>query len=77
MTVDIPPDLQNFVQQIVASGRCKSEDEVVDQALRLFQQLETRRKQLSADIQEGIESETIPGDVAFQQLEQLAQEIAT
>jgi putative addiction module CopG family antidote len=62
MTVEIPPDLQQFVHQVIDAGGYKSEAEVVGQALRLLQQrqLEELRREIQPaldrlDRGEGIE----------------------
>jgi antitoxin ParD1/3/4 len=78
MTVDIPADLVPFVQGVIASGRYKSESDVVGEALRAFRELESRRGELRRDILEGINSgESIPGEQVFQHLRQRAAEIAS
>jgi putative addiction module CopG family antidote len=70
MSVDIPQDLVPFVQAVISSGRCRSETEVVGEALRLFQNFEQRRKTLQADIHEGMNSgEPILGDEVFDRVE--------
>jgi putative addiction module CopG family antidote len=77
MSVEIPHDLVPFVQAVISSGRCRTETEVVGEALRVFQELESRRKGLREDIREGMNSgESIPGDEVFERLEQRAAELA-
>ena len=56
MSVDIPSDLVPFVHSVIASGRCRSESEVVGEALRLLEVVERKREQLRADVLEGINS---------------------
>jgi len=48
-----PPDLEEFVQQALASGRYRSADEVVYDALRLLREREMRLEELRRDIQVG------------------------
>ena len=50
-----PPDLAQFVQTELASGRYKSEQELVLAAMRTFQEVETRRSALREHIQQGID----------------------
>jgi putative addiction module CopG family antidote len=77
MSVDIPQDLIPFVQAVISSGRCRSESEVVAEALRVFQDFEQRRKNLRDDILDGMNSgESIPGDEVFERLERRAAELA-
>ena len=78
MTVDIPADLLPFVQDVIASGRCMSESDVVGEALRLLRDMESRREELRRDVLEGINSgESIPGEEVFAKLRQRAAEIAS
>jgi putative addiction module CopG family antidote len=77
MSVDIPQDLVPFVQAVISSGRCRSESEVVGEALRVFQDIEQRRKTLRDDILEGMNSgDSVPGDEVFKRLDQRAAELA-
>jgi antitoxin ParD1/3/4 len=55
MTVEIPPDLQQFVDQIIGAGGYKSEAEVVGQALRLLQQRQRRIEELRREIQPALD----------------------
>jgi antitoxin ParD1/3/4 len=55
MTVEIPPDLQQFVHQAIDAGGYKSEAEVVGQALRLLQQREQRIDELRREIQPALD----------------------
>ena len=73
MTVDLPPEVQPIVDQAIANGRGENESDVVCQALRLYEQLEKRRDALRREIQEGVGSGgSIPGEIVFQELEELA-----
>jgi putative addiction module CopG family antidote len=77
MNIEIPRDLVPFVQSVISSGKCRTENEVVDEALRLFQDIEERRKTLRNDILEGVNSgESIPGEEVFARLERRAAELA-
>ena len=78
MSVEIPADLLPFVQDVIASGRCHSESDMVGEALRLLRDMESRREELQRDVLEGINSgESIPGDEVFARLRQRAAEIAS
>jgi antitoxin ParD1/3/4 len=55
MTVEIPPDLQQFVHQVIDNGSFKSETEVVGQALRLLQQRQQKIEELRQEIQVGLD----------------------
>lgn len=70
MSVTIPPELVPYVQKLIASGRCRNEEEVVQAALQLLQELDRRRSELQKDIQDGIDSgASIPGEEVFARLE--------
>ena len=55
MTVEIPPDLQQFVHQVIESGGYKSEAEVVGQALRLLQERQRRIEELRRKIEPALD----------------------
>ena len=55
MTVEIPPDLQQFVHQVIDAGSYKSEAEVVGQALRLLQERQRRIEELRREIQPALD----------------------
>ena len=55
MTVEIPPDLQQFVDQIIDAGGYKTEAEVVGQALRLLQERQRRIEELRREIQPALD----------------------
>ena len=55
MTVEIPPDLQQFVHQVIDAGGYKSEAEVVGQALRLLQERQRRIEELRREIQPALD----------------------
>jgi antitoxin ParD1/3/4 len=55
MTVEIPPDLQQFVHQVIDNGSFKSENEVVGQALRLLQQRQQKIEELRREIQPALD----------------------
>jgi putative addiction module CopG family antidote len=50
MTETFPPDLQQFVQQQVASGHYESEDEFLSQAVRFYRDSGIRLEQLRENI---------------------------
>jgi putative addiction module CopG family antidote len=77
MSIELPLDVQPIIQQAIASGRGADEVDVVRQALRLYAQVEQRRQSLRREIVKGIESgDSISGEVVFQELEQLANQLA-
>ena len=55
MTVEIPPDLQQFVHQVIDAGGYNSEAEVVGQALRLLQERQRRIEELRREIQPALD----------------------
>ena len=55
MSVDIPTDLQPFVQSMIAGGSFHSETEVVGEALRLLQNRQRRLEELRAEIQPALD----------------------
>jgi antitoxin ParD1/3/4 len=82
MTVEIPPDLQQFVDQVVSTGGYKSEAEVVGEALKLLQQRQQRIEELRREIQpaldgldrgEGIELDEDELDAFFEDIKARSQ----
>jgi antitoxin ParD1/3/4 len=55
MTVEIPADLQQFVDQVIIAGGYKSEAEVVGQALRLLQERQRRIEELRREVQPALD----------------------
>ncbi len=51
----LPPDLEAYVEQKIASGQFRSRDELTVEAVRLFRDLEAKRQQLKSDIQAAID----------------------
>jgi antitoxin ParD1/3/4 len=51
----IPPEFQQFVDQVIGSGRYQSADDVVSDGLRLLQERERRLQELRAEIQPALE----------------------
>lgn len=55
MTTDIPIECQPFVRDAVASGKYRSEGELVSAALQLLEKHERRLDALRSDIQAGLD----------------------
>lgn len=55
MSVSLPPDLEQFVRQELASGGYTSEDEILLEGLRLLQKRKKRLQHLQNDIQIGLD----------------------
>ncbi len=72
MSVTIPAEFEGFVERAVASGRYRSEDEVLANALRLLSERERRWQSLRDDIQAGLD-DIESGDVAPLDVEDIKQ----
>ncbi len=55
MTVEIPPEFQQFVHQVIDAGSYTSEAAVVGEALRLLQQRQRRLEELRREIQPALD----------------------
>jgi len=55
MTIEIPPDLQQFVHNVIDAGSYENETEVVGQALRLLQERRRRIEELQHEIQPALD----------------------
>lgn len=68
----VPHEFEDFVSSEVASGRFRSRQEVVAEALRQFQQREQKLDRLRAELAEGLDEldrgEGIPSDQVFAEL---------
>jgi putative addiction module CopG family antidote len=56
LTVTLPPEIEQFLRQAVATGAYGDEQAVVLEAIRLLRDRDTRRRQLRTDIDEAIQS---------------------
>jgi antitoxin ParD1/3/4 len=80
MNVSLTPELEQFVQSRVATGRYQTASEVVREGLRLLEERERAReialKELRAKIRRGVEQadrgELIDGDSVFEEIRQLS-----
>lgn len=78
MNVSLTPEIEQFIQRQVESGKYASADEVILAALRAFEEQERiykgRFEELRQEIMVGVEAsergEVVDGDIAFSQLEQ-------
>jgi antitoxin ParD1/3/4 len=77
---DLGPSLESFVSSLVASGRYASPEEVLREALRLFQEREARLAALDAAIERGLadaaEGRVKPAAEVFDALEAKFQAMA-
>lgn len=73
--VEIGPTLESFISGLVASGRYRSPDEVLREALRLFQEHEAQLAELDAAIDRGLADadagRVTPAGEVFDELERL------
>ena len=51
----LSPDLEQYVQQKVASGQFASQEEFALEAMRLYRDLEVRHESLKGDVQAALE----------------------
>lgn len=52
--VSVPADIARFIEQEIASGRYRSQDELVLDAVKVFRALKERHRQLCDDIEQGL-----------------------
>ncbi|MGA2797556.1 MAG: type II toxin-antitoxin system ParD family antitoxin [Thermoguttaceae bacterium] len=55
MTTLIPPELESFVQQQLASGEYRSAEEVIGAGLRVLQELKHRQEDFRKEVQIGVD----------------------
>jgi len=51
----IPPDFEQFVQQQVACGEYRSEEEVVAAGLQILREMKRRQEEFRQDVQVGVD----------------------
>jgi antitoxin ParD1/3/4 len=82
LNVSLTPELEQFVDSRVASGRYQSASEVIRQGLRLLQEeemtrqaaLERLRNQINLGLEQAKRGELLDGEEVFQELERRAAE---
>jgi antitoxin ParD1/3/4 len=80
LNVSLTPELEQFVQSRVASGRYQTASEVVREGLRLLEEREQTREaaleELRARVRRGIEradqGEFLDGDAVFEEIRRLS-----
>jgi antitoxin ParD1/3/4 len=82
MSISLTPELEQFIQNQVASGKYTSTEEVIIAGIKLLEERENiykgRFEELKREIAIGIEAsergEVIDGEIVFRQLEQKLQQ---
>jgi antitoxin ParD1/3/4 len=80
MNVSLTPELEQFVESRVASGRYRTASDVVREGLRLLEEREQAREtaleELRGKIRRGVEQadrgELLEGDAAFEEIRRLS-----
>lgn len=67
MNVQIPSDFVPFVQRLLAERRFGSEQDLLEESLRLLQKQETLRREIQKGIDELDEGMGIDADVVFEE----------
>jgi antitoxin ParD1/3/4 len=68
MSMVLPPEIEQFVEQEVATGAYSSRDELIIAAVQLLRQRQADLSRLRADIAKGLEDEGVPAEEVFAQL---------
>jgi antitoxin ParD1/3/4 len=78
VNVNLTPELEALVRDKIASGRYQSESEVVCDALRLMeardQEYQSKLEWLRREVQAGIDSGTLPGDLDVEDIKRRGRE---
>ncbi|UKO99876.1 type II toxin-antitoxin system ParD family antitoxin [Nostoc sp. UHCC 0870] len=79
MYIQITPELEQFIQAQLASGRFASADDVVNEAFKLLQEREQQIKKLREEISLGTEQiaagQVTDGEVVFARLQEKIRQI--
>ncbi|MEH2224110.1 type II toxin-antitoxin system ParD family antitoxin [Nostoc sp.] len=74
MYIQIKPELEQFIQAQLASGRFTNADDVINEAFKLLQEREQRLEELRQDISVGTEQiakgQVTDGEVVFARLQE-------
>lgn len=80
MSIVVPDDLRSFVEREIASGKYRSEDEVISAGLRLLREREEKTDALRADLLDGAldldDGHGRPAAKVFRELKERAAELA-
>ena len=68
--MQLPPDLESLVAQMVAAGQFKSANDVVVEGLRLLRAREELRRAVNLEIEQADRGETVSAEDVFAQLEE-------
>ncbi|NQU19759.1 MAG: type II toxin-antitoxin system ParD family antitoxin [Candidatus Nealsonbacteria bacterium] len=55
MSTSLPPEIQQYVEQVVATGRYESAEQVVREAFRLLQEQDRAFASLQTDVKKGFD----------------------
>jgi putative addiction module CopG family antidote len=70
MTVDIPADLEPFVQRLIAERRFLTESDVLSEGLRLLQAQESLRNAVRQGFAQFDEGSVVPAEIVFAKAEE-------
>ena len=68
MSIALPPDVQRFVDDEVASGAYKSADDLITTAVELLRQHQANLARLKTDIEDGLQGEGVSAEKVFADL---------
>jgi putative addiction module CopG family antidote len=68
MSLELPPDIESFVEHEVSSGTYATREDLIVAAVTLLRQRQAELEQLRQDIAQGMEGEGIPAAEVFAEL---------
>ena len=75
MNINLPPDQQAFIENLVQSGRFASADDVIGECVRLLVSREQLREQVNIGIKQADRGDLIDHDTVFTHLRTRAAEL--
>ena len=75
MNIEIPPELNPFVQQMILGGSYRNENELLVEGLRLLRSREQLRSDVNAGIEELEAGRGLDGDDVFARLNERARQL--
>lgn len=72
MNIDLPPDQQTLIENLVASGRYPSAQDAISEAIHLLATQEELRKEIQIGVDQADRGALLDHDTVFGQLRSLA-----
>lgn len=76
MHLEISPENEEYIRQMVANGEYRTQGQVLDEALELLKRRDLLRREVNAGVEQLERGEGLPGEQVFQRLQDKAENLA-